>query len=166
MACANSSSATGPDHAPAPEQPDDTTPFVVPTPNLPIFRVRRTVESEDASVQASRADLESSKLSLQAQVVQNYFQLRIADSQRALLDEAVQAYTRSLELTRDGQLAAEHFSEAFDRIARTAWRQPHIKHHAVRNLHPRFNRYWLCGHWFCSHPVCQHPAPQRSPADG
>jgi tetratricopeptide (TPR) repeat protein len=28
---------------PAPEQPDDTTPFVVPTPDLPIFRVRRTL---------------------------------------------------------------------------------------------------------------------------
>ena len=25
------------------EQPDDTTPFVVPTPNLPVFRVRRTL---------------------------------------------------------------------------------------------------------------------------
>jgi len=64
-------------------------------------RVRRSVESENASVAASRADLESSKLSLQAQVVQNYFQLRIADAQRALLDEAVQAYTRSLDLTRN-----------------------------------------------------------------
>ena len=28
---------------PAVEQPDDTTPFVVPTPDLPIFRVRRTL---------------------------------------------------------------------------------------------------------------------------
>ena len=28
---------------PVAEQPDDTTPFVVPTPNLPIFRVRRTL---------------------------------------------------------------------------------------------------------------------------
>ncbi|HVV51580.1 MAG TPA: serine/threonine-protein kinase, partial [Polyangia bacterium] len=28
---------------PAPEQPDDTTPFVVPTPDLPVFRVRRTL---------------------------------------------------------------------------------------------------------------------------
>src|SRR5450631_1467249 len=28
---------------PVSEQPDDTTPFVVPTPNLPIFRVRRTL---------------------------------------------------------------------------------------------------------------------------
>ena len=27
----------------AEQQPDDTTPFVVPTPNLPIFRVRRTL---------------------------------------------------------------------------------------------------------------------------
>ena len=64
-------------------------------------RVRRTVESEDASVAASRADLESTRLSLQAQVVQDYFQLRIADAQRKLLDEAVQAYTKSLELTRN-----------------------------------------------------------------
>jgi NodT family efflux transporter outer membrane factor (OMF) lipoprotein len=64
-------------------------------------RVRRSVESEDATVAASRADMESTQLSLQAQVVQNYFQLRIADAQRVLLDEAVQAYTRSLELTRN-----------------------------------------------------------------
>jgi NodT family efflux transporter outer membrane factor (OMF) lipoprotein len=63
--------------------------------------VRRTAESQDASVAASRADLESIRLSLQAQVVQDFFQLRIADTQRKLLDEAVQAYTRSLELTRN-----------------------------------------------------------------
>ena len=63
--------------------------------------VRRSVESQDATVSATRADLESTKLSLQAQVVQNYFQLRVADSQRALLNEAVDAYTRSLELTRN-----------------------------------------------------------------
>jgi NodT family efflux transporter outer membrane factor (OMF) lipoprotein len=59
------------------------------------------VESEDATVAASRADMESTRLSLQAQVVQSYFQLRIADAQRTLLDETVQAYTRSLELTRN-----------------------------------------------------------------
>jgi len=64
-------------------------------------RVRRNVESENATVAASRADLESTRLSLQAQLVQNYFQLRIAEAQRALFDEAVQAYTRSLELTRN-----------------------------------------------------------------
>lgn len=64
-------------------------------------RVRRSVESQDATVAASRADLESTRLSLQAQVVQSYFQLRVADAQRVLLDDAVQAYTRSLELTRN-----------------------------------------------------------------
>jgi NodT family efflux transporter outer membrane factor (OMF) lipoprotein len=64
-------------------------------------RVRRSVESEDATVAASRADLESTRLSLQAQVVQNYFQLRVADAQRLLFDDAVQAYKRSLELTRN-----------------------------------------------------------------
>jgi eukaryotic-like serine/threonine-protein kinase len=32
-----------PPPAPAPAQPDDTTPFVVPTPDLPMFRVRRTL---------------------------------------------------------------------------------------------------------------------------
>lgn len=64
-------------------------------------RVRRSVESEDATVAASRADLESTRLSLQAQVVQNYFQLRVADAQRALFEDAVQAYKRSLELTRN-----------------------------------------------------------------
>src|SRR5262249_14514664 len=63
--------------------------------------VRRAVESQDANVAASRADVESTKLSLQAQVVQNYFQLRIADAQRALLNDSVQAYARSLELTRN-----------------------------------------------------------------
>jgi NodT family efflux transporter outer membrane factor (OMF) lipoprotein len=63
--------------------------------------VRRSVESQEATVAASRADLESTKLSLQAQVVQNYFLLRVADSQRTLLNEAVDAYTRSLDLTRN-----------------------------------------------------------------
>jgi NodT family efflux transporter outer membrane factor (OMF) lipoprotein len=63
--------------------------------------VRRNVESQSATAAATRADLESTRLSLQAQLVQDYLQLRVAEAQRALLDEAVQAYTRSLELTRN-----------------------------------------------------------------
>jgi len=63
--------------------------------------VRRNVESQQATVAATRAQLESTRLSLQAQVVQDYFQLRIADAQRKLFEEAVQAYQRSLELTRN-----------------------------------------------------------------
>ena len=64
-------------------------------------RVRRTVESGDASVAASAADLESARLSLIASLAQNYFQLRAADTQQQLLDETVVAYTRALELVRN-----------------------------------------------------------------
>ncbi len=63
--------------------------------------VRRNVESQTATVAATRADLESTRLSLQAQLVQAYFQMRVAEAQRALLEETVQAYTKSLELTRN-----------------------------------------------------------------
>lgn len=64
-------------------------------------RVRRDVESQNATVVATLADLESTRLSLQAQLVQNYVQLRLAEAQRAVLDETVQGYTRALELTRN-----------------------------------------------------------------
>lgn len=63
--------------------------------------VRRAVESSEASAQASAADLESARLSAQATLAQNYFLLRIADAQKALLDDTVAAFERSLELTRN-----------------------------------------------------------------
>jgi NodT family efflux transporter outer membrane factor (OMF) lipoprotein len=64
-------------------------------------RVRRSADAGAASAQASRADLESTRLSLQAQLAQDYFLLRIADAQIRLLDETVAAYARSVELTRN-----------------------------------------------------------------
>jgi NodT family efflux transporter outer membrane factor (OMF) lipoprotein len=64
-------------------------------------RIRRQVESSEASAQASAADLESTRLSLQAQLAQSYFALRIADRDKKLLDETVAAYSRSLELTQN-----------------------------------------------------------------
>jgi NodT family efflux transporter outer membrane factor (OMF) lipoprotein len=63
-------------------------------------RIRRNVESNEASAQASAADLESTRLSLQATLAADYFQLRALDAQRRLLDETVDAFARSLELTR------------------------------------------------------------------
>jgi NodT family efflux transporter outer membrane factor (OMF) lipoprotein len=62
-------------------------------------RVRRTVESNEASAQASDADLASTRLSSQATLAQDYFQLRVADAEKRLLDETVAAYERSLTLT-------------------------------------------------------------------
>lgn len=64
-------------------------------------RVRRSVESSTAGAQASAADLESVRLSAQAQLAQSYFQLRIADAQQRLLDATVQEYQKSLQLTQN-----------------------------------------------------------------
>ncbi|CAM9379493.1 unnamed protein product [Phaeothamnion confervicola] len=62
-------------------------------------RVRRSVEAGEATAQASAADLETARLSIRAQLAQNYFQLRAVDAQKALLASTVAAYARSLELT-------------------------------------------------------------------
>lgn len=64
-------------------------------------RVRRTVEAGEASAQASVADLESAKLSAQAQLAEDYFLLRVQDAQIRLLNDTVDAYQRSLQLTRN-----------------------------------------------------------------
>jgi NodT family efflux transporter outer membrane factor (OMF) lipoprotein len=64
-------------------------------------RVRRTVEGDVANAQASAATLESTRLSLQAQLAQTYFQLRIIDEQKRLLDDTVVAYQKSLKLTQN-----------------------------------------------------------------
>ncbi|MDD5331002.1 MAG: efflux transporter outer membrane subunit [Sulfuricella sp.] len=64
-------------------------------------RVRRSVESGDANSQASAADLESARLSAQAELAQDYFQLRTTDAQQRLLDATVAAYGKSLALTKN-----------------------------------------------------------------
>ena len=63
-------------------------------------RIRRNVESNEASAQASAADLESTRLSIQSALAVDYFQLRALDAERKLLDETVDAFARSLDLTR------------------------------------------------------------------
>jgi len=64
-------------------------------------RVRRQVESSAASAQASAATVESVRLLTQAQVAQNYFQLRMLDAQKKLLDETITAYQTNLKLTQN-----------------------------------------------------------------
>ena len=64
-------------------------------------RIGRTVESSQASLDATASDIAAAKLSAQAEVAQNYFSLRIADSQKLVLDEAILAYEKSLTLTKN-----------------------------------------------------------------
>ena len=64
-------------------------------------RVRRTVESNEASAAASAADLESVRLLVQSELVINYLQLRVLDTQKKLLDESAAAFAKSLQLTQN-----------------------------------------------------------------
>jgi len=64
-------------------------------------RIRRLVESSQASAQASAADLENARLSAQTELAQDYFQLRTLDTQKQLLDASIVEFERSLELTNN-----------------------------------------------------------------
>ncbi|PRC91432.1 efflux transporter outer membrane subunit [Solimicrobium silvestre] len=63
-------------------------------------RVRRTIEANTSSAQASAAELQAMRLSTQAQLAQDYFQLRDQDADRQLYDKTVIDYKKSLELTQ------------------------------------------------------------------
>ena len=64
-------------------------------------RIGRTVEASVAGAQASEADLEAARLSVQAQLAQSYFQLRTLDAQRQLLEDTIAAFEKSLQLTQN-----------------------------------------------------------------
>jgi multidrug efflux system outer membrane protein len=64
-------------------------------------RVRNLVRAGNAVRDASAADLESVRLSLQVQTADLYLLLRGIDEQIALLDATVEAYTRAERLTED-----------------------------------------------------------------
>lgn len=64
-------------------------------------KLRRGLEADTASAQASLADLAAMQLSLQSELVQNYLQLRVIDEQKRLLEATVDAYQRSLTLTQN-----------------------------------------------------------------
>jgi NodT family efflux transporter outer membrane factor (OMF) lipoprotein len=64
-------------------------------------RVRSTVTSSVATAQATAADMESVRLSVHAELANDYFTVRSLDRDKALLDDTVAAYERALELTRN-----------------------------------------------------------------
>jgi NodT family efflux transporter outer membrane factor (OMF) lipoprotein len=69
------------------------------TPDL-FGRVRNQVRAGVANAQASAADLENTRLTAQAELAVDYFQLRGQDALKQLLDATVVAYAESLKLTQ------------------------------------------------------------------
>ena len=64
-------------------------------------RIRNTVKANTFAAQASVADLENVRLSAQADLAADYYQLRAQDALKRLLDSTVRAYQETLELTLD-----------------------------------------------------------------
>jgi NodT family efflux transporter outer membrane factor (OMF) lipoprotein len=62
-------------------------------------RIRRSVEANVASAQASAADLESARLFVHAELAIDYFLLRGQDAEKQLLDTTADAYEKALDLT-------------------------------------------------------------------
>lgn len=63
-------------------------------------RIRNSVKANSMEAQASHADLENVRLTMEADVAADYFQLRLLDSQSQLLETTVLAYQESLKLTQ------------------------------------------------------------------
>lgn len=72
-------------------------------------KLRRTLEEDRASAQASAAELANATLSAQAELAQDYFQLRVLDRRLALYDQTLADYRRYLSVIQnryDEQIAS------------------------------------------------------------
>jgi len=63
-------------------------------------RIRNEVRAGEANAAAAAADVENAHLSLTAQLVEDYVQLRSLDHQGAILEDTVMAYARALSLAQ------------------------------------------------------------------
>jgi NodT family efflux transporter outer membrane factor (OMF) lipoprotein len=63
-------------------------------------RIRNTIKSAAYGAQISAADLENTRLTVQADLAVDYFQLRGEDALKQLLDSTVATYRQSLDLTK------------------------------------------------------------------
>ena len=64
-------------------------------------RVRRTVESDASAAQASAADIVNARLSAQASLATDYFELRESDSLQDLLNRTIGQYKLSLQIAQN-----------------------------------------------------------------
>ncbi len=73
-------------------------------------RIRRTVNLAKEEAQASAADLQTARLSIQSELAIDYFELRSADAQIKLLGDTVKDYQEALRITTNrfqGGVSAE-----------------------------------------------------------
>ncbi|HSW03856.1 efflux transporter outer membrane subunit [Aquabacterium sp.] len=84
-------------------------------------RLSASVRQAQANAQASAADLAAATLSAQAALASNYFSLREADAELALLRDTVAGYERSLQITDNryaaGQVARTDVLQAQTQLA-------------------------------------------------
>ena len=64
-------------------------------------KIRRTVEGDVASAQASAGDLASARLSAQGTLASDFLQLRMSDELKRLFDAAASYYAESVRITRN-----------------------------------------------------------------
>ena len=63
--------------------------------------IRRSIRASAEAAQVSAAQLENARLSYQAELAQDYFELRGTDGEKELLDTTVKSYQDYLKLTQD-----------------------------------------------------------------
>jgi NodT family efflux transporter outer membrane factor (OMF) lipoprotein len=63
-------------------------------------RIRNTVVASASEAQATAADLQNVRLSVEAELAFDYYQLRSVDAEKALLDSTIAAFQEQLNLTR------------------------------------------------------------------
>ncbi|HEV2097559.1 MAG TPA: efflux transporter outer membrane subunit [Stellaceae bacterium] len=86
-------------------------------------QIRRTVEANVATAQASAGDLANARLSAQGALASDYLQLRVADELKRLLDDSTTAFAESLRITRNqyaaGTAAQSDVSQAAAQLQST-----------------------------------------------
>lgn len=102
-------------------------------------RIRRSIEADRASVDASAADLASTRLSLQSTLAQSYFRLWSLDAEADLLKRTVDAYQRSFTMTQnrvqagvappaDVAVATTQLENARAQLQSLVWQRSELEH--------------------------------------
>jgi NodT family efflux transporter outer membrane factor (OMF) lipoprotein len=64
-------------------------------------KIRRTIDADVATAQASAADIAAAKLTAQATLATDYFELRVQDANEKLLDNTIAAYQHAYDITQN-----------------------------------------------------------------